>query len=220
LTGDRSLQPLLEQLLHDEWGRLLALLVTRFRRLDLAEDGLGEAFEAAIRVWPTAGVPDNPPAWLLTTARRTILDRIRAEGVAARKFPLLVVDADRNAEAGRVMADAGETLVDERLRLVLLCAHPTLSPEAAAALTLRLVLGVKTEDIPGCSCCSPPPCRLGSPGPGRRSPANVSPSRPVTNWSSGSAWSARSPIWRSPPGTHPAPAPTYCGPSCPVRRSG
>jgi len=147
LTGDRSLQPLLEQLLHDEWGRLLALLVTRFRRLDLAEDGLGEAFEAAIRVWPTAGVPDNPPAWLLTTARRTILDRIRAEGVAARKFPLLVVDADRNAEAGRVMADAGETLVDERLRLVLLCAHPTLSPEAAAALTLRLVLGVKTEDI-------------------------------------------------------------------------
>ncbi|WP_230208326.1 sigma factor [Microlunatus sp. Gsoil 973] len=132
MTADHPLEELLEQLLRDEWGRLLALLVTRFRRIDLAEDALGEAFEAAIRVWPTAGVPDNPQAWLLTAARRNILDRMRAEAVAARKFPLLVVDADLS-DGGRTLADAGETLVDERLRLVLLCAHPTLSREAAAA---------------------------------------------------------------------------------------
>ena len=137
----------LEQLHHDEWGRLLALLVVRFRRIELAEDGLADAFETAARRWPADGVPDNAPAWLLTTARRRILDRMRAEAVAARKHPLLVVDARSNEAAGRVMADVGGEVIDERLRLVLLCAHPKLTAEAAAALTLRLALGVSTEDI-------------------------------------------------------------------------
>lgn len=131
----------------EDWGRLLALLVARFRRLDLAEDGLGDAFEAAARTWPVDGVPTNPSAWLLTAARRRILDRIRSESVLAAKMPLLGVDAELTEEAQRVMADAGEEVHDERLRLVLLCAHPSLAPEAAAALTLRLVLGVSTEDI-------------------------------------------------------------------------
>lgn len=92
-------------------------------------------------------MPDNPPAWLLTAARRRIVDRLRAEAVAARKLPLLAVEASVQEQAQRVLADAGTPVVDERLRLVLLCAHPSLRPDAAAALTLRLVLGVPTEDI-------------------------------------------------------------------------
>ncbi|KQW48646.1 RNA polymerase subunit sigma-24 [Nocardioides sp. Root1257] len=135
----------LETLLRDEWGRLLALLVAQFRRLDLAEDGLADAFEAAARTWDA--VPDNPPAWLLTAARRRVVDRLRSEAVAARKLPLLAVEATVQEEAQAFMADAGEPVQDERLRLVLLCAHPSLAPESAAALTLRLVLGVPTEDI-------------------------------------------------------------------------
>ena len=131
----------------DEWGRLLALLVAQFRRLDLAEDGLADAFEAATRTWPADGAPANPAAWLLTAARRRILDRLRAETTAARKRPMLAVEASLQEEAQRVMADAGEEVRDERLRLVLLCAHPALPPESAAALTLRLVLGVSTADI-------------------------------------------------------------------------
>lgn len=133
--------------MRDEWGRLLALLVARFRRLDLAEDGLAEAFEAAARTWPADGTPSNPAAWLLTTARRRVLDRLRREQVLARSMPLLVVDAELAEEAQRVVAAPGDELVDERLRLVLLCAHPRLSREAAAALTLRLVLGLPTDDI-------------------------------------------------------------------------
>jgi RNA polymerase sigma factor (sigma-70 family) len=135
--------------LRDEWGRLLALLVARYRRLDLAEDGLADAFEAAARTWPDAGTPDNPSAWLLVAARRRITDRLRAEAVANRKLPLLAVEADLTEEAQRTMADPGERggVADERLRLVLLCAHPSLPPEAAAALTLRLVLGVSTDDL-------------------------------------------------------------------------
>ena len=124
---------------------MLALLVAQFRRLDLAEDGLAEAFEAAARTWEVP--PANPPAWLLTAARRRILDRLRAEAVAARKLPLLAVEASLQEEAQQVMADLGEPVRDERLRLVLLCAHPSLPAESAAALTLRLVLGVSTEDV-------------------------------------------------------------------------
>jgi RNA polymerase sigma factor (sigma-70 family) len=131
----------------DEWGRLLALLVAQYRRLDLAEDGLADAFEAAARTWPADGVPANPPAWLLTAARRRILDRLRGDAVLARRMPLLAVDAELTEEAQRVMADSGESVRDERLRLVLLCAHPSLSTESAAALTLRLVLGLSTADI-------------------------------------------------------------------------
>jgi RNA polymerase sigma factor (sigma-70 family) len=131
----------------DQWGRLTSLLVAQFRRLDLAEDALADAFEGAARTWPRDGVPNNPPAWLLTAARRRILDRLRAEAVAARRLPVLAVEAEVQEEAQRVMADAGEPVRDERLRLVLLCAHPALSRENAAALTLRMVMGVSTADI-------------------------------------------------------------------------
>jgi RNA polymerase sigma-70 factor (ECF subfamily) len=140
--GDR-----LDALWRDEWGRLLALLVAQYRRLDLAEDGLADAFEAAARTWPRDGTPTNAAAWLLTAARRRVLDRLRAESTAARARPVLAVEASLQQEAHHVMAESGEEVRDERLRLVLLCAHPVLPPESAAALTLRLVLGVSTADI-------------------------------------------------------------------------
>ncbi|KRB78061.1 RNA polymerase subunit sigma-24 [Nocardioides sp. Root190] len=139
----------LERALREEWGRLLALLAAWCRRLDLAEDGLADAFEAAARTWPETGAPANPAGWLLTAARRRITDALRTEAVAHRKVPLLEVEASLHEHAGRVLAalPEREVVVDERLRLVLLCAHPLLSREAAAALTLRLVLGVATEDV-------------------------------------------------------------------------
>ena len=136
-----------EQVWRDEWGRVLALLVAQYRRLDLAEDALADAFEAATRTWPRDGVPANPPAWLLTTARRRVVDRLRAEAMAVRKVPLLVVEADVQQRAHAALADPGGLVPDERLRLLLLCAHPSLAPEAASALSLRLVLGVSTEDV-------------------------------------------------------------------------
>ena len=137
----------LEAAYRRHWGRLLALLVGQYRRLDLAEDALGDAFEAAARRWPSDGVPANPPAWLLTAARRRAVDRLRAEAVAVRKEPLLVLDAEHEAAAARVMADVGDVVEDDLLRLVLLCAHPSLAPESASALSLRLVVGVTTRDL-------------------------------------------------------------------------
>ena len=137
----------LEDVVRDEWGRLVALLLAQFRRLDLVEDALGDAVEAASRTWPADGVPANPAGWLMTAARRRLLDRLRTEEVARRKEPMLVVEADQRQEGARTMVDTGGLVEDDVLRLVLMCAHPALAPESASALSLRLVLGVPTADI-------------------------------------------------------------------------
>src|SRR4051795_12529173 len=94
----------------DHWGRLTALLVAQYRRLDLAEDGLADAFEAGGPTWARGGGPATPPAWLLTSARRRILDRLRAEAVAAKRLPLLGVAAELQEEAPAGRADAGEAV--------------------------------------------------------------------------------------------------------------
>ena len=205
----------------DHWGRLTALLVAQFRRLDLAEDGLADAFEAAARTWPRDGVPTNPPAWLLTSARRRILDRLRAEAVAARKLPMLAVEADLQEEAQRVMADAGEPVRDERLRLVMLCAHPALSRENAAALTLRLVLGLTTPDIARLFLVSTPTmaARLTR---ARKSLADEQFEVPT---GAGAGTSRRAGGGRRVPGVHgrlraAVRAGAWCGPSSPARGSG
>lgn len=130
----------LEDVVRSDWGRLVGLLLAQFRRLDLVEDALADAVEAAAQSWGD-DPPANPAGWLMTTAKRKVLDRMRTEQVAARKAPLLVSDAPP------VRASVAEVIEDERLRLVLMCTHPALAPDAASALTLRLVLGVSTADI-------------------------------------------------------------------------
>lgn len=137
----------LERAVREEWGRLTSLLLAQYRRLDLVEDALGDAVEAATRRWPDDGPPDNPSAWLLTSARRRLIDRLRAEGVAHRKAPLLVTHVEHHEGRQTAMADPGGLVEDDLLRLVLMCTHPALAPEAASALALRLVLGVSTRDI-------------------------------------------------------------------------
>lgn len=138
----------------EHWGRLLALLVARYRDLTLAEDALADAVEAAVRTWPVDGTPREPAAWLLTVARRRATDRLRGADATRRHTRLLAVD---QVIAGRALsapvedaaldALADAELPDERLRLILLCCHPALAPEAQAALALRLVVGVPTGEV-------------------------------------------------------------------------
>src|SRR5262245_57641724 len=129
-----------------EWGRLLSLLIGQFRRVDLAEESLQEAFAAATRVWSARGAPTNPSAWLLTAARRRALDQLRAEAMQARKLPLLAISRDDSSPAHAPDDDAS-TIADERLRLIFMCCHPALPPGASAALTLRLVAGLRVNEI-------------------------------------------------------------------------
>lgn len=144
-TSDQSLsrpELRLEEVYRAEWGRLLSLLASRTRRLDLVEDALGEAFARAAERWPIDGAPNNPAGWLWTVAHREVLDRLRAEATAGRKAALLVVRPQEMSTA-----DPGEPMADDRLHLILLCCHPALPRESRSALALRLVLGTPTEQI-------------------------------------------------------------------------
>jgi RNA polymerase sigma-70 factor (ECF subfamily) len=131
-----------EQIFRAEWGRLMSLLVSRTRRLDLAEDALSEAFARASERWPDEGVPANPAGWLYAAAYRQMLGRLRAEAVAGRKAPLLAV------RPGWVPPhESQDELADDRLQLILLCCHPALPRDSRSALALRLVIGTPTEQI-------------------------------------------------------------------------
>lgn len=135
----------IEAVFREEHGRLLAALVRRFGDLDLAEEVASEAVEAALVRWPADGVPPNPGGWLMTTARRKAVDRLRRDQAYAAKLAILQVDADR--AAGAPPPDPPGELPDERLQLFFTCAHPALAAEDRAALTLRCLAGLSTPEV-------------------------------------------------------------------------
>lgn len=136
-----------EAVFREEHGRLLASLVSRFGDLDLAEEVASEAIEAALAHWPVQGVPDRPGAWLLTTARRKAVDRLRRDQAYAARLAVLRVEADRADPAPPADAGVGGDLPDERLQLFFTCAHPALPAEARGALTLRCLAGLTTPEV-------------------------------------------------------------------------
>ncbi|MFC4123013.1 RNA polymerase sigma factor [Nonomuraea zeae] len=135
----------IEAIFREERGRLLAALVRRFGDLDLAEEVASEAIEAALVHWPVDGVPPNPGAWLMTTARRRAVDRLRRDKAYAARLAVLQVEADRAGPAPA--ADADGQLPDERLQLFFTCAHPALPAEDRVALTLRCLAGLTTPEV-------------------------------------------------------------------------
>jgi len=133
---------LIERVFRDEWGRVLASLVGYLGDFDLAEDAAQEAFAIAAERWRRDGVPDNPGAWLVTTARNRAIDRIRRERTLAAKARELDLP-----EAVEEEMDESAAIPDERLELLFTCCHPALAPEAQVALTLRALGGLSTEEI-------------------------------------------------------------------------
>lgn len=124
-----------------ERGRILASLIRLARNFEDAEEVLQEAFLAANLDWAAKGVPENPGAWLLTTAKRKLIDRRRVEArrreiVEALPTASLLTDTQEEEE-----------LPDDRLRLIFTCCHPAIAPEAAIALTLRTLGGLETAEI-------------------------------------------------------------------------
>lgn len=123
------------------YGRLVSLLARQWRDLAAAEDALAEAFAAALESWPEAGVPARPEAWLLTSARRVLIDRSRARVVRADAEPTLALLFDEFA-----MTQA-PLFPDERLKLLFVCAHPAIDEAARPALMLQTVLGLDATRI-------------------------------------------------------------------------
>ena len=133
-----------------EWAAVLAATVCTVRDLDVAEECAQEAFVAAFEAWCRDGIPKSPGAWLTTVAKRRAVDMIRREVTLRTKLPLLIEPAQSDEEIVRgelIQTDSRDVVQDERLRLIFLCCHPALAPEAQMALTLRLVCGMSTEDI-------------------------------------------------------------------------
>ena len=133
-----------EAVFREDQSRLLAILAARLGDLDLAEEVASEAIEIALRRWPLDGVPDHPLSWLVATARRKAIDRIRRDRTYAARLAELQIEADRAVPPE--LAES-EELPDERLQLFFTCCHPALPFEAQTALTLRFLAGLSTPEV-------------------------------------------------------------------------
>ena len=132
-----------------ESPRLIATLTHLTRDVGLAEDMAQEAFLAAIQQWPVQGVPDNPAAWLTAVAKRRAIDQLRRSALGQRK----VEELGRDLRVAEEAAPDDEDRIDEQvigddlLRLVFMCCHPILSVDARVALTLRMLGGLRTDEV-------------------------------------------------------------------------
>jgi RNA polymerase sigma-70 factor (ECF subfamily) len=134
----------IERVFREEYGRVVSVLVRVCGDIDIAEEAVQDAFTAAVERWPSAGVPPNPTAWIIATARNRAIDRFRRE--SSRD--------DRHAEAMRLLPEPAESerqeevaVRDDQLRLIFTCCHPALGPGVQVALTLRLLGGLTTPEI-------------------------------------------------------------------------
>jgi RNA polymerase sigma-70 factor (ECF subfamily) len=138
-----------ERVFKQERGRILATLIRILGDIDLGEEALAAALEAALVQWPEEGTPANPRAWLIRAARNKAVDRMRRRALFEDKRAEVEAEAAREREeAGASELDDDEVSVaDDQLRLIFTCCHPALAVEAQVALTLRTLCGLETEEI-------------------------------------------------------------------------
>jgi RNA polymerase sigma-70 factor, ECF subfamily len=133
-----------DALYRDERPRALATLIRLLGDFDLAEEGLQEAFTAALQKWPVEGTPRNPGAWLVSTGRHKAIDRLRRERNLTAKRAEIAYLAPQAAPASEL---SDEPFPDDVLRLIFTCCHPALALEAQVALTLKTLCGLSVEEI-------------------------------------------------------------------------
>jgi len=135
----------IEEIYRQESGRILATLIRLLGSFDMAEEAAQDAFATALEKWPQLGVPANPRAWLVSTARHKALDRIRRQKNFESKQAQL--QRLRDVEQQLVAEPEEDMLTDDRLRLIFTCCHPALAQESQVALTLRTLCGLSTDEI-------------------------------------------------------------------------
>ncbi|MEO5941152.1 MAG: RNA polymerase sigma factor [Candidatus Limnocylindrales bacterium] len=151
---DQPAHDVVDRLFRAEQGRAVATLIRVLGDFDLAEEAVQDAFITALETWPERGIPDNPGAWITTTARNRAIDRLRRKRVLAEKAELLGRQALIEEELAAIDPDAAldgasamNPIVDDRLRLIFTCCHPALAMDARVALTLRTLGGLSTPEI-------------------------------------------------------------------------
>src|SRR5271163_3510563 len=135
----------------ESYGKLVAFLAAKNRDVPGAEDALADAFAAALTAWPAQGVPSNPEGWLVTTARRRLIDAARRRRSAeAASDALTLIDADL-----KEAAEAAASIPDRRLGLMFACAHPAIEESIRAPLMLQTILGLDAAAIASAFLVSP-----------------------------------------------------------------
>jgi RNA polymerase sigma-70 factor (ECF subfamily) len=140
----------LDAVFRREAGRCNATLIRVLGDIDLAEDAVAEAFAIAAERWPRTGIPPNPGGWITTTARNRAIDRLRRERTRTDRYVAAHRITDMDDSSPDDMApldDLVDVIADDQLRLIFLCCHPALAPDAQVALTLRLLGGLETPEI-------------------------------------------------------------------------
>jgi RNA polymerase sigma-70 factor (ECF subfamily) len=138
--------PRIEHFYRDEFGRVLATVIRLVGDFHLAEEAVQDAFELALERWPEQGWPDNPRAWLVSTARHKVIDTQRRRG----RFQKIQAEIGRTSDVSYDLeaTDPSDSAIpDERLRLIFTCCHPALAPEVQVALALRTLCGLTTDEI-------------------------------------------------------------------------
>jgi RNA polymerase sigma factor (sigma-70 family) len=131
-----------------ESARLIAALTRLLRDLGMAEELAQDALVTALEQWPRSGIPDNPGAWLMATARNRAIDQLRRRRMLSRKHAALGYELEmQQSDEGMLAARAEEAVPDDLLRLMFIACHPLLSTEARTALTLKLLAGLTTTEI-------------------------------------------------------------------------
>jgi RNA polymerase sigma-70 factor (ECF subfamily) len=141
-SGEEEVHRTVERVARESYGRLVAYLSVQTQDLAGAEDALSEALVKALTAWPRDGVPQNPEAWLLTAARRSLIDFIRHQKVVSASEPDLLFFTQSSAEG-----TLETTFPDERLKLLFVCAHPAIDPAMHTPLMLQTVLGLDAVRI-------------------------------------------------------------------------
>ncbi|HEV3177116.1 MAG TPA: RNA polymerase sigma factor [Stellaceae bacterium] len=136
----------IEPVFRNEAGRVLATLIRLVGDFELAEEGMQDAFAAAVEQWPAAGMPANPRAWLVNVGRHKAIDRLRRQALHRAKQHELEAEADVAAQVAP-LEDSEDGFGDDMLRLIFTCCHPALAPETQVALTLRAVCGLATPAV-------------------------------------------------------------------------
>ncbi len=146
-----ELEHKIEEVFREESGKITAALIRMSGSFDWAEEAMQDAFASALVTWPKTGMPQNPAAWIMTTARNRLLDFARREKTRTVKEDALTYWTESRAHVARSdsISDAEDDVdyPDDRLRLIFTCCHPALSPEAQIALTLRTLGGLATPEI-------------------------------------------------------------------------
>jgi RNA polymerase sigma-70 factor (ECF subfamily) len=146
VAGEPIASLAIEPVFRNEAGRVLATLIRLVGDFELAEEGLQDAFAAAVEQWPATGMPEHPRAWLVNVGRRKAIDRLRRQILQRAKRGELEAEAEVAAQVAP-LEDTDDGFGDDMLRLIFTCCHPALSAEAQVALTLRAVCGLATPEV-------------------------------------------------------------------------